>query len=187
MARKKLRSKHNLKAFIKEHQFVFFVAVIACIAFIISAGFVLYWFITTNTIIPQGSMTIDQLSMATLLWFIVNLVFWEALIVGLPAVIIFGVGGYLWWNGLSKKQKALFKDKDCEDKSNGGMGFFLFVAFVIYLFIDGTFFTPFGDLPLSYWLLSYLWTAVWTGILIGIPMLIIGGLWLLYVKHGKGS
>lgn len=107
MTRKKVRSKHNIKVMINEHKFVLFAAITACIASIIAAGFVLYWFITTNNIIPQGLMTIDEVSMATLLWFAVNLFFWEALLVGLPASIVFGVGGYLWWNGLSKKNKNL--------------------------------------------------------------------------------
>lgn len=185
MVRKKIRDKENIKALIYEHKFVFFTAIIACIAAVIGAGLVVAWFTNTTDIINQGAMTIDQMSMATLLWFSLNLILWELLFVGLPAGIIFGLGGYLWWNGLDNKQKKKFKDKDSKEKNNdnNSVTFFLFIAYVIYIFVNGNFYTPFGDLPLSYWIISYLWAAVWLGIIAGIPMIVVGILWLINEKQ----
>lgn len=182
MAGKKINDKDNIKALICEHKFVFFAAIIAGIIAVIAAGLVVAWFTNTTDIINKGAMTLDQMSMATLLWFALNLILWELLIVGIPTGITFGVGGYLWWNSLDDKQKKKFKDNNDKSNSNG-ITFFLFIAYVIYLFIDGNFYTPFGDLPLSYWITSYLWAAVWLGIIAGIPMTIIGILWLVNEKQ----
>jgi hypothetical protein len=168
----------------KTHWRVFIVAAVLCIIAVIGAVSVLLWFIQTSSIGVQGSLPISQWSLATLLWFLFNLVLWELLFVGLPSAIIFGGGGYLWWNSLSPKDKQELKGAGNGGKGDSGNAFefFFFIAYVIYILVDGNFHTPFGSLPYSYWVYAALWTMFWILILVGIPAGVIGLAYVCYYK-----
>ena len=55
----------------------------------------------------------------------------------------------------------------------GGFGFFMFIAYSIYMYIRGDFFTPFGDYEYSYWVYAWFHTLAWLFVIIGIPAAII--------------
>lgn len=145
---------------------------------------VLIRFVETSDIGLQGTATFDQWSLAWVVGFLIMLILWELLFVGLPAGLFYGVGGYLWWHRLPEEEKQEFKGREEDAKSHhaknaGGCSFFMFIAYCIYIAIEGNFFTPFGNLPYSYWLYTYLWTILWLLIIVGIPMVIIG---IVYYK-----
>jgi branched-subunit amino acid ABC-type transport system permease component len=169
---------------INEHWKVFIVIIIAGICVAIGVILVLIWFVETSDIGLQGTATFDQWSLAWVVGFIIILILWELLFVGIPVGLFFGVGGYLWWRKLPEEEKQEFKgrEKDAKrhrKKNMGGFSFFMFIAYCVYIAIEGNFFTPFGNLPYSYWLYAYLWTIMWLLIIVGIPGAIIG---LIYFK-----
>jgi hypothetical protein len=163
---------------IKEHLKTFIVIIIAGICAVIGVILVLIWFIETSDIGLQGTATFDQWTLAWIWGFCIMLILWELLFVGIPVGLFFGVGGYLLWKRLSDEEKQEFKGRKKEEKKHrtrnaGGFGFFMFIAYSIYIAINGNFFTQFGKYPYSYWLYAYLWTIVWLLIIAGIPAAII--------------
>ena len=168
----------------KEHWKVLLSAIIAGVIAIIGIFLVFIWFVETSDIGLQGTATFDQWTLGWIWGFCLILLLWELLFVGVPALTFFGVGGYLWWKRLPEEEKQEFKDREKEAKKHrarnaGGAGGIMFIPYSIYIAVQGHFFTPFGNLPYSYWLYAYLWTLIWLLILVGIPLVIIA---ILYYK-----
>lgn len=171
------------RVLLRDHWRVFTLAFILGVIAVIGAVYVLVWHVNG---FGFNSIFIGDLSMASVLWFVFTLILWELLFVGLPSIIIFGVGGYLWWSNLSGSDMRVFKSDKVKSRTREGgdaFSFFMFVAYIIYLLADGSFFTPFGDRPLSYWLLAYVWAFIWGLVLLGVPMSIVGLIY--YFKFNK--
>ena len=169
---------------IGEHWKAFIALIIGCVIAIAGAILVLFWFIETSPIGIMGTATIGEWTLAWIWGFFIYLILWELLIVGIPVAIAFGVGWYFWWNRLSAEEKAEFKCRDKKSKrgtaAEGGCGFIMFIAFSIYMFINGYFYTPFGDHPYSFWVYSWFLALSWLLVIFGIPTAII--LTIVYFK-----
>jgi uncharacterized BrkB/YihY/UPF0761 family membrane protein len=168
---------------IKKHWKILILCAIIIVILTIIAVNVLIWQIQTSAIGNYGTATFDQWSLEWIVIFILVLILWELLFVGVPAGLIFGLGGYLWWKCLSDEERLKLKEQQSTHKKarrGCGFGFFIFIAYCIYIAIDGNFSTPFGNKPYSYWVYSYLLTIGWLLIIVGIPMAIIGLIYLRY-------
>ena len=170
------------KTQIMNHKIAFVFVLVACLVFIISAVSVLIWYMETSAIGGYGSWSINQWSLKDVIIFMIILISWELLLAIAPAGVLFFIGGYLfWWKRLTPEEKQEYrkregkKNKKTSGKHGGGniLSFLLFIAFCIYIFIDGNFSTPFGELPYSYFIYAYLYTIMWLLIIFGIPIAII--------------
>ena len=129
---------------IKKHLTTFIVIIIAGACIVTGAILVLFWFIQTSPIGLQGTATFDQWSLDWIVGFYILVILWELLFVGIPTGLFFGVGGYIWWNRLPDEEKQEFKARDKKKthrKRNagggGGFSFFVFIAYCIYMGIQG--------------------------------------------------
>jgi len=167
---------------IKEHWKAFTVFIIGCVVAIIGALLVLFWFIETSPIGAMGTATIGEWTLAWIWEFFIFLMLWELLIVGIPVGVAFGVGWYLWWNRFSAEEKAEFKGRwrGKGTAESGVFEFVMFIAYSIYMYINGDFFTPFGDYPYTYWVYPWFHTLAWLLVIFGIPAAII--LTIVYFK-----
>ena len=168
---------------IKKHWKVLFLCVVAIVVLSIIAVTVLIWHIQTSPIGNYGTATFDEWSLDWIVRFIIGLILWELLFVGVPAGLIFGLGGYLWWQRLPSDERTKFKEQHSKNKKArgaSGFGLFIFIAYCIYIAIDGNYSTPFGNKPYSYWVYSYFLTIGWLLIIVGIPMAIAGLIYLRY-------
>lgn len=164
---------------IKEHWKTFAIMIAAGICVLIGALLVVIWFIETSVIIgARGTWTFDQWTLNYVVGFIILIILWELLFVGVPTGLFFGIGGYLWWRRLPEDEKQEIKDRDKKKKEHkglkqggggGGFGIIMFIAFCIYVAVDGNYNTLFGDLSYSYFIYSWLLTFMWMIIVLGIP------------------
>jgi hypothetical protein len=122
---------------------------------------------------------------------------WILLIVILPTVGYFGIiVGIFWWVVLSADDKATLKiwmkreDKKEKRKKRikrggggGGFGFFINLIFILIVLAQGNWWTHFELLPVSYFVIIYLWIFIWLAIIAavaGVVLLILflsGKLW----------
>ncbi len=165
---------------IKKHLTTFIVIIIAGICIVTGAILVLFWFIQTSPIGLQGAATFNQWSLDWIVGFYILVILWELLFVGIPTGLFFGVGGYIWWNRLPDEEKQEFKARDkkkTHTKRNagggGGFSFFMFIAYCIYMGIQGNYYAEFGSQPYSYWVYSWFLTIMWILIIIAIPICLI--------------
>ena len=147
---------------------------------------VVIWHIQTSLIGNYGNATIGQWSLDWIVGFFIVLILWELLFVGVPAGLFFGLGGYLWWKRLPADDKDWCKEQDKKSHKTrnagggGGCGLLLFIAYCIFIAIDGNYYAAFSSQPYSYWVFSYLLTIVWLLIIVGIPLAIAGLIYLRY-------
>ena len=168
------------KEFAKKHWKLFAVAIAACVVLFIGALLVIIFYINTSPIGGQGTWTFDQWTLNNIVGFIIQIVLWELLFVGIPAGVFFGVGGYIWWNRLPDEEKQEMKAREKKNKhrkrnagGSGGGSFFMFIAYCIYLAGQGKYDTMFGAESYSYWVFAGFYTLMWIFIIIGIPVCII--------------
>ena len=181
--------KYNWKKFVKKHRKVFIAFIVAAILAGIGGFLVMVWFIESSPLGGQGTWTFNQWSLENVVGFMMLLTVWELLFVGVPAIVFFGVFGYLWWRNLSSETKDELKAESKKKKwqtSNttrgGGGSFFLFIMFIIVVAIDGKWDTGFAGLEYSYFVYMWFWGFLVASLIIGIPAIIGGTVWYLTKK-----
>jgi len=177
------------KNFIKKHRNSFIIAIIAGICCIIGLILILLWVIEANPFVDPRTGRLGNWTLNYVVGTIILLIIWDLLFVGVPAALFFGIGGYLWWRRLPEEEKQEIKERDKKEKSRkaqkyggggGGFGIFMFIAYCIYIAVDGNYNTPLMNKPYTYWLYSYMLTFMWIIIVFGIPAAII--LIIVYFK-----
>jgi len=175
---------------IKQYWKIFAICIIAVIVCAIGVLLVLVWFIETSTLGGQGEWTFNQWTLNYVVGFMILIILWELLLVGVPAALFFGVGGYLWWKKLPDEEKQVFKGREKKERKKygktknwgggGGFNIFMFIAYCIVIAIDGNYNTRFGLLDYSYFIYAWFFTFMWLLIIFGIPVAII--LLIVYFK-----
>lgn len=167
---------------IKKHWKIMILAIIAIVSLCVVAVWVFIWHIETSFIGDFGKATFNEWSLDWVVRFMIVLILWELLFVGIPAGLIFGLGGYIWWKGLPQDEKSMFKKQETKSnkrKGAGGFGIVIFIFYCIYIALDGNYTAPFGSQHYSYWVYSYILTVLWILLIAGIPAVIVG---LYYLK-----
>ena len=181
----KLSDEAFWKKKIKEHRNSFVILIVAAICAFVGVLIVLFWFIAASPLGGYGTWYFNDWSLEAVVLFMVWLCLSELLFVGIPAILVFGVGGYIWWKRLPTEERQEFKDREKKKthrKRNygggGGFSFFVFIAFCIYVAVDGYYATAFGSYPAylggySYFVYAWFLTIMWIFIVLGIPAAII--------------
>ena len=178
------------KEFAKKNWKLIAVAFVACVILFIVALLVLIAYINASPIGGMGTWTLNDWTLNYIVGFMIQIILWELLFVGLPAGIFFGVGGYLWWSRLSEEDKQEYKAREKKNKhrkrnagGSGGGSFFMFIAYCIYIATQGKYDTPFGNESYSYWVFAGFYTFMWLLIIFGIPIAVI--LLIVYLTYWR--
>lgn len=178
---------------LREHKIALIVLIIAAVCAFIGVILVGIWVLEANPFVDPRTYGFDTWTLNYVVGMIILTILWEILLVGVPSALFFGVGGYLWWSRLPEEEKQEFKDREKKEKSHkaekyggggGGFSFILFIAYCIYIAIDGNYNAQFGSRPYTYWIYSYMLTFMWIVIVLGVPCLIAFIIWYL-VKGRK--
>jgi len=171
---------------IKKYWYALVVFGIAIVGFIVGAIVVLMLYISAPDIAGGGTWTLDDFSLGSALLWIIFLILWELLTVVLPFVVFCGIVAVLFWYViLPEEDKSAIKERERREKHSkktnqggGAAGFIFFLAFLCVVAIEGNFWTVAGDLTYSYYIFAYLRGIMWTCIVLGIPALIVGIIFL---------
>jgi hypothetical protein len=177
------------KRMVKKYWYMLIVLAVGVIGVIIGALLTLKFVIVNTSVGGEGTWTIAEFSLGTAILLCLWVFLWELLFVGLPVIAYFGIIVGIWWTSLPEDEKTRMKERDSKEKTasqkanegGGVFGFIIFITFLILVTIDGNLFTPFGDLSYTYWIIMWLSAIFWLFIVIGIPVLI-GGLIYLSMK-----
>jgi len=170
----------NWKKFLRKHWGAAATFVVAAILALAGAIYVFSWFVGEAQSIGLVPSTLSLWSMNNILMFILHLVFWELLYIGIPA-IIGAVAGWQWWRRLSdeeKKEYHLFGKRSSTTKGGGGVSALLMIAFAIKVYFDGNWNVAIATWTFNYVVDSMISLLVWGLIIFGIPAGIIGLIWL---------
>jgi len=168
------------KKFLKHHWNMLIFWIIAAIVAAIGVVLVYSWFVGDAQSANMVPSILGQWSMGHMVTFILHLVFWELLIIGIP-VAIAAIIGWLWWKQIpdeERKEYLFFSKGTRSERGGGGISFLFFVVFCLKVYIDGKWNVPITSWTLDYVVDSTITILFWGAIVFGIPAIIIGLIWL---------
>jgi hypothetical protein len=177
------------KEFLRKHWAMIAAFVVAVILAIGGAVYVFWWFAgNAQTIGLVPKTTLGDWTMGHLVTFILYLIFWELLFIGIPAVVG-AVLGWQWWKRLpeeEKKEYHFFGRGSRSRDAGGAISPLLFIAFAIKVYVDGKWNVRMSTWTLDYVVGSMITILLWTVIIFGIPIAI-GLIWWINHEMRKKS
>jgi len=168
------------KKFLRKHWRIVALFAVSAAAAAIGAAVVFLWFVGNAQSTGLVPSTLGLWTMRHLVTFIIYAILWEALIIGIPAIVA-AVAGWQWWRRLPNEEKMEYQFFGTRSRTTGGGGgisLFLFIAYCIKVYLDGNWNRPFATWTLNYLVYSLLWTVIWLLIIFGIPAAIGLGWWI---------
>jgi hypothetical protein len=169
--------------FLRRHWQMAALFVVGIVLAAVGAVLVYLWFVgdaQSSGLVPS---TLDLWTMGYLITFILNLIFWELLLIGIPVVLAVLVA-YMMWKKLPAdereeyRRRGLFKSKSRSRDYGNGFSFLINIAFILKVYLDGNWNAPFATWTFDYLVYSYIVALIVLVAIFGIPM-VIGGTWWL--------
>jgi len=173
MAETAVGNGHEIwKKFLRKHWKM--LVLFAAAAFLASIGAVLVWLWFVGDAQSTGRVptSLGLWTMGHLVTFVLHLIFWEILFIGIP-VIIAAVAGWLWWKKLpdeEKKEYHLFGARSRTTSGGGTISLLFWIAFCIKIYLDGNWNVHFSTWTFNYLVYSCLTALIWILVIFGIPM-----------------
>ena len=174
------------KKFLKKHWAIAAVFVVAIVLAVIGAVYVFLWVVSnvqSINLVPSG---LGQWTMNNILFFILHVLFWELIFIGIPVAVV-AVAGWLWWRGLpaEEKKEHNFGKRGRSTGGGGGVSILFFIAFCIKVYVDGNWNVAIATWSLDYLVGSMVTILIWAAVIFGIPAVVIGIIWLSYEMKKK--
>jgi len=173
--------------FMRKHWAVFAVFIVAAVLASVGAVYVFVWFTGNSQSTGLVPSILHLWTMNNLLFFILYAVFWELVLIGIPAAVGVAVG-WQWWRRIpeeEKRQYHLSGGKRSRSSSAGGaFSLFLFIAFALKVYVDGNWNAAFSTYTLDYVVGSMVTILTWIVAIIAIPA-VVGLIWWIRRETSK--
>jgi hypothetical protein len=180
------------KKFLRKHWKMLVLFIVGAILASIGVILVFLWFVGDAQLTGLVPATLDQWAMGHLVTFMLYLILWEVLLIGIPVVIAIVGIIFIWWKKLPDDEKEeyrrrhLFGKRSRRTEGGEGISFLIFIAFIIKIYLDGNWNVAFATWTFDYLVYSCLWALIWVLIIFGIPIAI-GGTWWIHHEMKKKS
>jgi len=167
------------KDFLRKHWNIVVAGLASAVVLLSAAVIVFRWFsdvAQSSGLVPSS---LGLWTMGNLVGFIIYLILWELLLVGIPTAIV-GVIVWQWWKRLpdAEKMEYDFGKRSKATKGGGGGSLLLFIVFAIKVYVDGNWNVAIATWTLNYVVDSIVFIIILAAIIFGIPGAIIGALWI---------
>jgi hypothetical protein len=159
------------RKFLRRHRTMLVLFAAGAILVLIGAILVALWFVgdaQSSGLVPR---TLGLWTMGSLVTFLLRLIFWEFLLVGIPTILA-AVAAWQWWKRLpdeEKKEYHFFDRRSRATGRGGSISLLVLVAFSIKVFADGNWNVAFATWTFDYLVYSWLSALIWVLVIIGIP------------------
>ena len=174
------------KDFFRKHWNMVALFVVAAILAAIGAIFICLWFVGDAQSTGLVPTTLRLWTMGYLVTFLLHLIFWEVLLIGIPAILA-AVAGWLWWRKLpaeERKEYHFFGTRSRAESGGGGISILFWIVFAIKVFTDGNWNVAFATWTFDYLVYSMLTALIWMLIIFGIPIAL-GIIWWIHHEMKK--
>ena len=174
------------KKFLRKHWNMLVVFIVGVILASIGAILVFLWFVGDAQSTGLVPTTLSQWTMGYLVTFLLHLIFWEALLIGVP-VIIAAVAGWVWWRKIpaeERKEYHFFGKRSKATSGGGGISLLFWIVFAIKVFIDGNWDVAFATWAFDYLVHACITALIWILIIFAIPVSL-GIIWWIHHEMTK--
>ena len=171
------------KKFLRKHWNMVVLFVVGATLVAIGAILVYLWFVGDAQSTGLVPTTLGLWTMGHLVAFILHLIFWEVLFIGVPAILA-AVAGWLWWRRLPDEEKKEYHFFGTRSRATGGgggaMSLLFWIAFSIKVLTDGKWNVAFATWTFDYLVHACITALIWILIILGIPITL-GIIW--WINH----
>ena len=166
------------KKFLKRHWKVLVLFVVAATLAIIGAIYVFLWFVEEAQVTGLVPTTLNLWTIGHIVTFLLHLIFWEVIFIGILVIITIMAIYFLWWKRLPDTERReyrrghLFGKRSHRADSGGAVSLLINIVFIIKVYLDGNWDVPIATWKFDYLVYSYLWALAWVLIIFGIPITI---------------
>ena len=177
------------RGFMGKHWKAVAIFVVAGALALAGSVYVFLWFSKNAQSTSLVPATLGLWTMGNLVNFTLYAIFWEVLLIGIPA----GIGalvGWLWWRRLPYDERRGYHSFGRRSRTTGGSGgfsFLFFVAFCIKVYLDGNWNVPISAFSLDYVVGSMVLILEWVLVIFGIPIAIALIWWIRHETRKGGS
>lgn len=176
------------RRFMRKHWQAVGVFVVAGALALAGAVYIFLWFVSNAQSTGLVPSTLGLWTMANLVTFILNAIFWEFLLIGIP-VVVGGVAGWMWWRRLPAEEMRGYHSFSRRSRAtgggSGGFSLLFFIAFCIKVYLDGNWNVAIATWSLDYVVGSMVLIIEWVVVIFAIPAAV-GIIW--WIRHEtKGS
>ena len=178
------------KKFLGKHFKMFVLFIVGAILAAMGAIYVFLWFIEDALLTNLVPEMLGLWTMENIVIFLLNLILWEVLYIGIPVILAVAAIYFLWWKRLPDLERKeyrkghLFGKRSRKTDGGGAISFLINIIFIIKVYLDGNWSVPFATWKFEYLVYSYLWALVWVLVIFGIPMAL-GGIWWINREMNK--
>jgi len=161
-----------------QKQWKMFLVIIGIIAgAVIGAIFVFLWVIDNGQATGLVPALIGQWTVGYCITFLLHLIFWEIIFVGIPLIVAAITLYMLWYRKLPKDEKFPSQGAAATG-GGGGISFLIGIVWLVITWVEGRWDLAFESWTLNEWVYSWLAAFLWVLLIIGVP-LAIGITWWL--------
>ena len=158
----------------------------AGIALVVAAVYVFAWFTSNAQSTGLVPSTLGLWTMGNMVAYILHLIFYELVLIGVPAVVV-AVIGWQWWKRLPEREKQEYHMSGKSSRSSAAGGAIpplLFIAFAIKVYVNGNWNTAISTYTLNYVVGSMITILEWIAAIAAIPA-VIGIIWWIHHEMNK--
>jgi hypothetical protein len=166
--------------FLKKHLLAFALFITSAILAFAGAVYVFVWFTGNAQSTGLVPASLGMWTMGNIVAFILNTIFWEIVLIGIP-VAIGAIVAWQWWKHLPEAEKTGMTWKRSKSRNAGGaISPLLFIAFALKVFIDGNWNVAISTYTLDYVVGSMISILIWIVAIFAVPATI-GSIW--WIRH----
>jgi len=165
------------KRFLKRHWKMTIVFAAVFVAAVVGAVLVFLWFIDTAQATGLLPSILGEFTVGYLVTFFLHVIFWELLLVASWVFVIILVIYFKWYMKLPEEERMEKRKRGTREEGDA-IGFFIAIAWLIIIWIDGRWDLAFNSWTLNDWVFSWLWAVFWVMLIIGIPVMLYFLYWI---------
>jgi hypothetical protein len=172
--------------FMRKHWTAFASFIVAAILAAAGAVYVFVWFTGNAQATGLVPSTLGLWTMGNTVDFILHAIFWELVLIGIPAAIA-AIVGWQWWKRIPEEEKRMYhlSSKSSRSRDAGGaISLLLFIAFAIKVYVDGNWNVAVSTFSLDYVVGSMVTILLWIVAIFAIPA-VIGLVWWIHRETTK--
>ncbi len=165
------------RKFLRKYWKMTVVMVALMIAAIAEALLVLLWVIADMQTLGLIPATLGLWSVGHIITFILHLIFWELVLVGIWVIIVAAVLYLKWYNNLPEEDKFPKRERGRREEGDA-FGFFIGITWLLIIWFTNRWDVTFNAWTINDWVFTWLSAVFIDLLIIGIPVLLYFIYWI---------